>query len=81
MVDAIRKSLSCWKWRESVWRLSLGPAFLVILLLGLVPREGKSQQSQQQGQQPNRERLTDMSLEQLGKIEVTTLSKEPEEVW
>src|ERR1700722_14526436 len=31
--------------------------------------------------QNDSERLTDLTLEQLGKIETTTASKEPEEVW
>ena len=51
------------------------------MLLGLIPKESKSQASQQQRQQPNGQPLAELSLEELARIEVTTASKEPEEVW
>ena len=61
-------------------RGSLAEVLILFALLGLIPRESKSQESQQQEPQPNRRPLAEMSPADLAEIEITTASKEPKEV-
>lgn len=61
--------------------LFLAQGFVLFVLQGLLPMEAKSQEPPQQRQQPTRQPLAELSLEELARIEVTTASKEPEEVW
>jgi hypothetical protein len=63
---------------ETTSILRIAAALLPILLSGLVGQSwaGTSPEGQGTG-----EPLTQLSLAQLGNVEVTTASKEPEEVW
>ena len=64
--------------RGSAWRIFRNALALLCLLAAPVPRVG-AQAAQNPAQSPTD--LARLSLEQLGEIAVTTVSKEPEEVW
>ena len=72
--------------RKKIGRLSTATAklffaallFLLFLLAGL---DGRAQADTPQSGQKSGNPLKQLSLEQLGNIEVTTAAKEPEEVW
>ena len=66
-------------------KLALGQ-FLALLILALIPTAGFCQADSQagptnDGTQTGDEQLKSLTLEQLGNIEVTTVTKEPEVLW
>ena len=72
MVRLIEEYLCCHIRCKPSRRRFRASLLIVFCVLGLFPSKGRAQQPAP---------LAEMSLEQLGEVEVTTASKEPEEVW
>src|SRR3954465_11560447 len=72
----------CSPWRRrcaASVRLFLARVFILFLIVELIPKEAKTQDHSQQSR--NRSPLAELSPADLAEIEVTSASKEPEEVW
>jgi iron complex outermembrane receptor protein len=67
------------RYRSSICRIATANAFTLLLLLTVTGEMTRAQASE--GQQNPPGNLKQLSLEQLGNVEVTTASKEPEQVW
>src|SRR6266436_936674 len=65
--------------RSSICRIATANAFALLLLLTVTDQMTRAQATQSNQNPP--ENLKQLSLEQLGNVEVTTTSKEPEHVW
>ena len=65
--------------RSSICRIATANAFALLLLLTVTSQMTRAQA--REGHQNPPENLKQLSLEQLGNVEVTSASKEPEQVW
>src|SRR5258706_15625253 len=65
--------------RSSICRIAAVGAFVLLLLLAVTDQMTRAQATQSNQNPPAN--LKQLSLEQLGNVEVTTASKEPEQVW
>ena len=65
--------------RSSICRIAAANTFALLLLLAVTDPMARAQAAQSNQNPP--ENLKELSLEQLGNVEVTTTSKEPEQVW
>src|ERR1700730_15927310 len=66
--------------RSSMRRIAAARIFALLLLVSVTDQQMTRAQDMQSNQNPS-ENLKQLSLEQLGAVEVTTASKEPEQVW
>ena len=65
--------------RSSICRIATANAFVLLLWLTVIDQMTRAQVTQSNQNPPAN--LKQLSLEQLGNVEVTTASKEPEQVW
>src|SRR6267378_2219669 len=65
--------------RSFIFRIAAANTFALLLLLAVADQMARAQATQ--GNQNPLGNLKQLSLEQLGNLEVTTASKEPEQVW